>query len=80
MAKPMNGKVVLITGGSTGIGRAAAFLFAQARANVVIAARSAERGRKAELEINATGARARFVQADVSENTQVRETRRFAHS
>jgi len=72
MDKAMNGKVVLITGGSTGIGRAAAFLFAQAGANVVIAARTAERGREAELGINATGAKAHFVQADISESMQVR--------
>lgn len=72
MSKLMDGKVVLITGGSAGIGRAAAFLFAQAGASVVIAARTGERGRKTEMEINATGARARFVQADVSDNTQVR--------
>jgi len=71
MAKPMNGKVVLITGGSAGIGRATAFLFAEAGASVVIAARNAERGEKAEEEINATGAKALFVQADVSDSRQV---------
>jgi NAD(P)-dependent dehydrogenase (short-subunit alcohol dehydrogenase family) len=69
--KPMNGKVVLITGGSAGIGRAAALLLAKAGASVVIAARRAERGKRAEQEINATGAKALFVQADVSESRQV---------
>jgi NAD(P)-dependent dehydrogenase (short-subunit alcohol dehydrogenase family) len=72
MAKPMNGRVVLITGGSAGIGRAAALLFARAGANVVLAARSAERGQKVEQEVNAIGPRAQFVQADVSESRQVR--------
>ena len=72
MSKPMSGKVVLITGGSIGIGRAAASVFAQAGANVVIAARAAERGRRAEQEINAMGLTARFIQADVSEEKQVR--------
>ena len=72
MAQPMNGKVVLITGGSAGIGRAAALLFARAGASVVLAARRAERGQKLEQEINAIGAKARFVQADVSESKQVR--------
>lgn len=68
----MNGKVVLITGGSAGIGRAAALLFARAGANVVLAARRAERGHKVMQEINAVGAKAQFVQADVSESRQVR--------
>ena len=68
----MNEKVVLITGGSAGIGRAAALLFARAGANVVLAARGAERGQKVEQEINATGPKAQFVQADVSESKQVR--------
>ena len=72
MAQPMNGKVVLITGGSAGIGRAAALLFARAGASVVLAARRAERGQQLEQEINAIGAKARFVQADVSESKQVR--------
>jgi len=36
MTKPMNGKVVLITGGSAGIGKAAAFPFAKAGASVEI--------------------------------------------
>src|SRR5262245_50744686 len=72
MLKPMNGRVVLITGGSAGIGRAAALVFARAGANVVLAARGAERGQKVEQEINATGAIAQFVQADVSQSIQVR--------
>jgi len=72
MVKPMNEKVVLITGGSAGIGRAAALLFARAGANVVLAARGAERGQKVEQDINATGPKAQFVQADVSESKQVR--------
>ena len=71
MPTPMTGKVVLITGGSAGIGRAAALLFARAGANVVLAARRADRGKKVEQEISATGARALFVQADVSDSSQV---------
>lgn len=71
MAKPMTGKVVLITGGSSGIGRAAALLFARAGASVVLAARRGDRGEKVEQEISATGARALFVQADVCDSSQV---------
>jgi len=71
MPVPMSGKVVLVTGGSAGIGKAAAELFAQAGASVVIAARGAERGRQTEQEIQATGGSVLFVQTDVSQADQV---------
>ena len=71
MTKPMNGKVVLITGGSAGIGKATALRFAKAGACVVIAARGSDRGERALQEIRATGANALFVQSDVSEAGQV---------
>jgi NAD(P)-dependent dehydrogenase (short-subunit alcohol dehydrogenase family) len=66
-------KVVLITGGSSGIGRATAIAFAKARARVVIAARGAGRGEEALRELQSLGADARFVQADVSDSEQVQE-------
>ena len=71
MAGMMSEKVVLVTGGSAGIGKAAAELFAKAGASVVIAARGAERGRQTEQEIQATGGSVLFVQADVSQANQV---------
>ena len=67
----MKGKVVLVTGGSAGIGRAAAKLFAEAGASVVIAARGVERGQQAEHEIRAAGGKVLFVQTDVSHAEQV---------
>jgi NAD(P)-dependent dehydrogenase (short-subunit alcohol dehydrogenase family) len=67
----MRGKVVLVTGGSAGIGRAAAGVFAEAEASVVIAARGAERGQQAEHEIRSAGGKVLFIQADVSRTEQV---------
>lgn len=67
----MNGKVVLVTGGSAGIGRAAAELFAEAGASVVIAARGAERGQQVEEKIRTAGGNVLFIQTDVSIGGQV---------
>ncbi|HLT17320.1 MAG TPA: glucose 1-dehydrogenase [Acidimicrobiales bacterium] len=69
--RSLNEKVVIVTGASSGIGRAAALRFAQAGAMVVAVDRDATRGPEVVAEIEKIGGRARFVAADVSDDEQV---------
>ena len=63
MAK-LSGKVAIITGATSGIGKATALLFAEEGADVVITGRRAELGARVEDEIRQKGARGLFIQAD----------------
>jgi len=60
------GKTVLITGGTSGIGRAAAEQFGIAGANVIVTGRDQTRGREVVAAIESAGGQARFVAADLS--------------
>ncbi|MGW4650637.1 SDR family NAD(P)-dependent oxidoreductase [Kitasatospora sp. NPDC004289] len=67
------GRSVLITGGTSGIGRATARAFAAAGAHVGFCGRRAELGRQVEREIRDAGGEATYVRADVREAGQVQE-------
>src|SRR5690349_6972400 len=64
------GKVAVVTGGSTGIGRAAALMFAQHGARVVIGDVNPA-GENTIEEIKKAGGEALFVETDVSQSKQV---------
>src|SRR6202165_127902 len=68
----MSTQVVLITGGLTGIGRAAAVAFARKGATVVVAGRRDEAGKALAEELRALGAEAEFINADVRREDDVR--------
>ena len=68
----MSSPVVLITGALTGIGRAAAVIFAQEGAKVVVSGRRDKEGKALAAELQALGAEAAFIRADVRSEDDVR--------
>jgi NAD(P)-dependent dehydrogenase (short-subunit alcohol dehydrogenase family) len=80
----MSSPIVLITGALTGIGRAAAVIFAQEGARIVVSGRRDKQGQELVAELQGLGAEAIFVRSDVRKDEDVRNlvdqtVKRFGH-
>jgi NAD(P)-dependent dehydrogenase (short-subunit alcohol dehydrogenase family) len=71
MTLELEGKVGLVTGGTSGIGRETAVLFAKAGAKVVVAGRREPEGEETIELVRAAGADGLFVKTDVSKAAEV---------
>eukprot|EP01040_Poterioochromonas_malhamensis_P015214 gene15214-biopygen3554 len=71
------GKVAIVTGATSGIGKAVAIGLAQAGASVVVVGRRADEGRAVVDEITASGGRASYFKADISKEEDVEKMVQF---
>ena len=72
-----DGKVVLVTGGTSGIGKATALEFARAGAKVVLSGRREKEGEQVVTEIRKLGGEAAFVRADIAKDADVKAMVKF---
>ncbi len=78
MAGTMIDRVALVTGGGTGIGKAASLVFAREGAKVVIASRTQATGEETVNHIRASGGVAAWVKTDVTQDAQAADMVDFA--
>lgn len=67
----MSGKVAIVTGGSSGIGRAAAIELARQGAKVVVAARRESEGEETVQQVKAAGGEGFFIKTDVTKAADI---------
>jgi NAD(P)-dependent dehydrogenase (short-subunit alcohol dehydrogenase family) len=72
MAHDLSGKTALITGSTSGIGRATALKLAAAGARVILSGRDRDRGGEAVASIRAAGGDADFIGVELSDPASVR--------
>jgi NAD(P)-dependent dehydrogenase (short-subunit alcohol dehydrogenase family) len=68
----LRGRIALVTGATSGIGRATAVQLAREGADVIVHGRDASRGEQVVTEIAQEGGKARFVAADLSDPSEIR--------
>ena len=71
MAGRLDGRIALVTGGSSGIGRATALAFADEGAKVIVAARRVQQGGETVATIRESGGEAVYIKNDVSKAAEV---------
>ncbi len=64
----MEGKVALVTGASSGIGRATAIAFARRKVKVAVVDTDMQRGKETVEQIHKMNGEAMFIQADVTKS------------
>ena len=70
--KTFSGKIALVTGGTSGIGKTTAIEFARAGAKFVLTGRREKEGAQVVAEIKKLGGEAAFVRADVAKDADVK--------
>jgi NAD(P)-dependent dehydrogenase (short-subunit alcohol dehydrogenase family) len=78
MSTDLTGTVALITGATSGIGKATAFALAGRGAHVLVGGRNAARGEAVVTSIRASGAKADFIAVDLGSSDSARELARRA--
>lgn len=73
MTVDLKGKIVLITGASSGFGEDAARLFAAEGAKVILAARRVDRLQEISSQLSLTGADTFVVQVDITNSTEIQQ-------
>jgi NAD(P)-dependent dehydrogenase (short-subunit alcohol dehydrogenase family) len=72
MTSELSGKTALVTGGTSGIGRATALALARLGARVAVSGRDAQRGNEVVKEIIAAGGEGEFVSAELKDAASAR--------